>query len=78
MKTKPIASQVIKDFRIKQHIIGNPLATIPNICISNSHIPDKSHLMLLKQWGPCQLLSEVHAFLGTVGVLWMFVKNFAH
>ncbi|KAG5349398.1 hypothetical protein C0989_004172, partial [Termitomyces sp. Mn162] len=28
MKTKPVAGHVSKDFRIEQHIIGNPLATM--------------------------------------------------
>ncbi|KAG5332043.1 hypothetical protein C0989_005574 [Termitomyces sp. Mn162] len=31
MKTKPVASQVSKDFRIECQIIGNPLATIPQL-----------------------------------------------
>ena len=31
MKTKPVASQVSKDFRIKRHILGNPLVTIPSL-----------------------------------------------
>ena len=31
MKTKPVASQVSKDFRIKRHILGDPLANIPSL-----------------------------------------------
>ncbi|KAG5328458.1 hypothetical protein C0989_010417, partial [Termitomyces sp. Mn162] len=31
MKTKPVASHVSEDFRIKCQIIGNPLATIPQL-----------------------------------------------
>jgi hypothetical protein len=29
-------------------------------------------------WGPCKTLSEVCAFLGTVGVMRIFIRNFAH
>ncbi|KNZ80379.1 hypothetical protein J132_06116, partial [Termitomyces sp. J132] len=31
MKTKPVASHVSEDFRIKCQIIGNPLVTIPQL-----------------------------------------------
>ena len=31
MKTKPVASQVSKDFRIERHILGDPLAMIPSL-----------------------------------------------
>ena len=36
MKTKPVASQVSKDFRIEQQILGNSLATIPQL---DSNLP---------------------------------------
>ena len=49
-----------------------------HVCTPNGWVPDKNRLALLERWGPCQLLTKVHAFLGTVGVLRMFVKNFAH
>jgi hypothetical protein len=29
------------------------------------------------KWGPSQSLSEVHTFLGTVGVVQIFIKNFS-
>ncbi|KNZ78147.1 hypothetical protein J132_01672 [Termitomyces sp. J132] len=49
-----------------------------HVCTPSGRMPDKSRLALIKQWGPCKLLLEVQAFLGTVGVLRIFVKNFAH
>ncbi|ETW78933.1 hypothetical protein HETIRDRAFT_453476 [Heterobasidion irregulare TC 32-1] len=30
------------------------------------------------KWGPCRDLSDVRAFLGTIGVVWIFIQNFAH
>ena len=29
-------------------------------------------------WGPCQDLSDIQAFLGTIGVCRLFIRNFAH
>jgi hypothetical protein len=29
-------------------------------------------------WGPCKDLTDVHAFLGTIGVCRLFIKNFSH
>jgi hypothetical protein len=29
-------------------------------------------------WGPCKDLSDVRAFLGTIGVCRLFIKNFSH
>ena len=29
-------------------------------------------------WGPCSDVSDVRAFLGTIGVTCMFIHNFAH
>ncbi|KNZ72350.1 hypothetical protein J132_03441 [Termitomyces sp. J132] len=51
---------------------------LKHICMPSSCIPVESHLALLKCWGPCKLLSVIQAFLGTVGVLKIFLKNFAH
>ena len=30
------------------------------------------------KWGPCKDLTDVRAFLGTIGVCRIFIKNFAH
>jgi hypothetical protein len=38
---------------------------------------DTVHYTAVWKWGLCQTLSEVHAFLGTVGVIWIFIKNFS-
>ena len=41
-------------------------------------IPDEKKVAVIKNWGPCNSLTGVHAFLGTVGVLCIFIRNFAH
>ena len=49
-----------------------------HICTPKGRIPEESRLALLRNWEPCKTISELRAYLGTVGVLRMFVKNFAH
>ena len=44
----------------------------------NSRLPDKSRVAKIVNWGPCKDLSDVHAFLGTIGVAHIFIRNFAH
>jgi hypothetical protein len=40
-------------------------------------LPDKLRVSTIRKWGPCQFLSEVCAFLGMVGVVQIFIKNFS-
>ena len=40
-------------------------------------MPDLSRAVKIVNWGPCQDLSDVRAFLGTVGVLRHFIAGFA-
>ena len=47
-------------------------------CTPEGRLPDESRVAVIKNWGPCKDLSEVHAFLGTVGVARIFIRNFAH
>jgi hypothetical protein len=35
-------------------------------CTPEGQLPDKLRVSTIWKWGPCQYLSEVHAFLGTV------------
>jgi hypothetical protein len=46
-------------------------------CSPEGRLPDKLRVSAIRKWGPCQSLSEVHAFLGTVGVVQIFIKSFS-
>jgi hypothetical protein len=46
-------------------------------CTHEGRLPDKLRVSTIRKWGPCQSLSEVCAFLGMVGVVWIFIKNFS-
>jgi hypothetical protein len=47
-------------------------------CTYEGRLPDESKVAVIKKWGPCKNLSDVRAFLGTVGLLRIFIRNFAH
>jgi hypothetical protein len=46
-------------------------------CTPEGRLPNESRVSAIQKWGPCQSLSEVRAFLGTVGVVQIFIKNFS-
>jgi hypothetical protein len=47
-------------------------------CTYEGRLPDESKVAVIKRWGPCKNLSNVCTFLGTVGLLRIFICNFAH
>ena len=47
-------------------------------CTINGRLPDVTRVEKIINWGPCKDLTDVRAFLGTIGVCRMFIKNFAH
>ncbi|KAG5636591.1 hypothetical protein DXG03_004706, partial [Asterophora parasitica] len=49
-----------------------------HLCMPSGQIPSESKLAVLENWGPCQMILELRMFLRTIGVLWIFIKNFAH
>src|ERR1700677_935344 len=46
-------------------------------CTYKGRLPDESRVVAIRKWGPCRNLSEVRAFLGTIGVVRIFIRNFA-
>ena len=51
---------------------------IGHCCTQEGQIADESRVTAIQKWGPCATLSKVRTFLGTMGVLRMFIRNFAH
>ena len=47
-------------------------------CTSEGRLPNEHRVAKVKNWGPCPDLSDVWAFIGTIGVCKMFIRNFAH
>ena len=46
-------------------------------CNFDSHIPDDSKIMRIRDWPPCKLLMDICAFLGTVGFMHIWIKNYS-
>jgi hypothetical protein len=46
-------------------------------CTPECWLPDESRVSAIQKWGPGQSLSEVHAFIGMVGVVWIFIGDFS-
>ena len=54
------------------------ITVVGHVCTPEGHIPDPTKVDKVTNWGPCANLSKVRAFLGTIGVVCVFIKNFAH
>ena len=46
-------------------------------CTPMGRLPERERVDTIRNWQPCKTLSEVRAFLGTVGVARIFIKDFA-
>jgi hypothetical protein len=51
---------------------------IGHVCTYEGRIPDQSRVVAIEKRGPCTTLTDIRAFLGTVGVCRIFIRNFAH
>ena len=47
-------------------------------CTYEGQKVNEKRIAAIKNWEPCKMLSEVKAYLGTVGVVWHFIKNFTY
>ena len=53
--------------------------TVPgHCCTMEERLPDESRVTKIANWRPCKDLMDVHAFLGTIGICRLFIKNFSH
>jgi hypothetical protein len=63
---------------LKLTLCSPEIIVLGHRCTSGSRKPDEARVSALVNWGPCSNLSEVRAFLGTIGVCRIFIRNFAH
>jgi hypothetical protein len=61
----------------KSLVCAEEVVVLGHQCTPQGRLPDKTKVAAVQKWGPCSTLSEVRAFLGTVGVLRIFIKNFS-
>nr|GAT45999.1 DNA/RNA polymerase [Mycena chlorophos] len=61
----------------KAILCAERITVLGHVCTFEGRIPDESRVAKIANWGPCRDLSEVRAFLGTIGVVRMFIRNFS-
>jgi hypothetical protein len=61
----------------KTVLCAEEITVVGHRCTPSGRLPDPSRVDKIVKWGPCQDLSEVCAFLGTIGVCHIFIANFA-
>ena len=62
----------------KSLVCAHEITVVGHVCTPEGRVLDPIKVDKIVNWGPCANLSKVHAFLRTVGVIWVFIKNFAH
>jgi hypothetical protein len=62
----------------KAILCAEEITVVGHRCTVDGRLPDESRVAKIVNWGPCADLSEVRAFLGTIGVVRVFIRNFAH
>ena len=62
----------------KSLLCAQEITVVGHVCTPEGRVPDPLRVDKIVDWGPCKDLSEVRAFLGTVGVVRVFIQDFAH
>jgi len=61
----------------KSILCAEEITVVSHRCTPLGRLPEPARVSKIAKWGPCKDLSEVRAFLGTVGVCRIFIQNFA-
>ena len=62
----------------KSILCAKEITLLGQRCTAEGRLPEASRIVTVTNWGPCPDLSDVRAFIGTIGVCRMFIRNFAH
>ena len=62
----------------KTTLCAPEITVLGHRCTIDGRLPDESRVAKIMNWGPCKDVSDVRAFLGTIGVCRLFIRNFAH
>jgi hypothetical protein len=65
-------------FSASKFYIGMPeVSIVGHTCNYEGHIPNQAHVSKILNWPPCQNITDVCGFLGTCGVVRIFVARFS-
>ena len=62
----------------KSRLCAPEITVLGHRCTIDGRLPEESRVAKVVNWGPCIDLTDVRAFIGTIGVCRMFIRNFAH
>jgi hypothetical protein len=62
----------------KSTLCAPEITVLGHRCTIDGRLPDTSRVSKIVNWGPCKDLTDVRAFVGTIGVCRLFIRNFAH
>jgi hypothetical protein len=62
----------------KSNLCASEIELLGQRCTSEGRLPNEARVLKVKNWESCTDLSDVRAFIGTIGICRMFIKNFAH
>ena len=62
---------------VKSALCAEEIIAVGHRCTPQGRLPDLKYVDKISKWGLCKDVSEVQAFLGTVGVCCMFILHFA-
>ena len=63
--------------RVKSTLCAEEIIAVGHRCTPQGRLPDPKYIDKISKWGLCKDVSEVRAFLGTIGVCRMFILHFA-
>jgi RNase H-like domain found in reverse transcriptase len=62
----------------KTKLCASEITVLGHRCTFEGRLPDQERVEKVVNWGPCDDLTDVRAFLGTMGLCRLFIRNFAH
>ena len=63
---------------LKTVLCTKEITVLGHRCTIKGQLPDESRVAKIVNWGPCKDLMDICAFLGTIGICRLFIKNFSH
>jgi hypothetical protein len=61
----------------KSKLCCSEVLIIGHLCCYEGQKPNHHYMAKIRTWGACEELSDAHAFLGTAGLLRIFIKDYA-
>ena len=61
----------------KSVVCASEITVVGHLCSYDGRKPAPDKLLVINNWGPCKDVSDVRAFLGTLGLLRIFIPNYA-